>query len=545
MAISTSITTRPINGSCNFNAVGNPINYVFTTTGITTEQNFRIEVEVFKASDNTSLLGITFSFTPDSGGITTANISTIVKGFLSADWSLPAAVNEVEATTSLEVYIKWQELWDGSSTSVQNDVANPIIPMFATNQISTANGANMLDYYTGSATKKWLTLFRLNSSNSGLLTWPGWPFTLSFIWGNGLTGLQKVVEEYDASDAILISTKTSLTDHANTVNRLDVLRGITLNSATTKLKLSLLTLGSELVTDPDLNPGTGWLQSGPGATWNPFSGSADVHLGTVNSIAKQLYTTLTSAVVGKKLYSFEVSLLWVAGTPSGVLLVRLTQSTNNVYVFQKTFSSISSHADNKSYVVSVLVDDTLGADMLSLNAFITNPTTSEDLIVTTILQSVKISTQLSEQITIDVRDACDYDSDNNVIYGNNPVMLEWKNSLGGDAFWLFDKYHEYSYSYSNGKKAKRLLLFAKELSLVQWEAINELNTIGEIYSQNITTLSSSVLGTSKRVGTQVYMIDASGNRTAVIVLPASEKGLMQNTTNNISIEIELPEILSI
>lgn len=541
-----TLTTRPINGSCNFNAVGNPIVYVFTTTGLTTEVNYRVEVEVFKASDNTSLNGVAFSFTPNPSGVTTANISACVKPYLSPDWTLPAAVNEIETGTSLGVYIKYTEKFDGSAVAAVDDVANPIYPMFATNQIGTANGANMLDYFPASSTKKWLTRFQLNSANKGLVLWRDWPFTLSMIWPNAMTGVKKLIEEYDASDSLINGTETALTDHANAVNRLDVLRGITLDGDTTKIKLSIYNgLTGELVQDPTMTTGVGWANVSIGAAWTISSGGESfVDITSAASISKSLDGTLSSSPIATKRAYVKGSITRTAGSPVGIIQFVFIKAGITIESITVNFS-VDSVTSIQTFEINRFLTDAVGYDTVRAIALLTPFVSGDQARIHVDDFSLKSITPLNEQLEISVRDACDYDSNNNVIWGNNPVMLVWKSSTGSDAQFLFDKYHEYSYNYSNGKKAKRIVLFAKELSLVQWEAINELNTLGEIYSQNITTLSSSVYQTSKRVGTQVYMIDAAGNKTGVIVLPASDKVQVRNSVNAMSIEIELPEILSI
>src|SRR5690606_26908648 len=97
----------------------------------------------------------------------------------------------------------------------------------------------------------------------------------------------------------------------------------------------------------------------------------------------------------------------------------------------------------------------------------------------------------------------------------------WKNSLGGDAWWMFDYDQEVSYNLSSEKKAKRLQLFTNNLTADQWEALNELNHIGEVYKKNITELTSSVDKSHAQDGTQVYAVDADGNKVGVIVIPKS------------------------
>lgn len=138
---------------------------------------------------------------------------------------------------------------------------------------------------------------------------------------------------------------------------------------------------------------------------------------------------------------------------------------------------------------------------------------------------------LSQTITCEIKDAC-----------SNPVLLWWRNSLGGDAFWMFEFNQSYSYRYDNGRKAKRYVLFASDLSLNEFDAINELNTLGEVYEPAITELTPTVNKSQARIGSQVYMMDATGKKTGVIVIPTEVSTKTKFSKHKIQITIEMPEI---
>lgn len=157
--------------------------------------------------------------------------------------------------------------------------------------------------------------------------------------------------------------------------------------------------------------------------------------------------------------------------------------------------------------------------------------------------TVDLGPSVAGMLDIEIRDVCNYNADNELLPGRNPIHLFWKNSLGGDSFWNFGKWHEYDYTYQNGRKAKRIRLFEHGVKPVQWEALNELNTIGEIYQRNIIELTSSVNKTSSRVGQQVYIISKDGTKkTGVIVIPSSDAVRARAIKYLFSVEIELPEI---
>ena len=138
---------------------------------------------------------------------------------------------------------------------------------------------------------------------------------------------------------------------------------------------------------------------------------------------------------------------------------------------------------------------------------------------------------LSQTITCDIKDPC-----------SNPIHLYWRNSLGGDAFWMFDFNQTYSYRYDNGRKAERYVLFASNLTDNEFDAINDLNTLGEVYDPAYTELTTSVNKSQARIGAQVYMLDSAGKKTGVIVIPTEVSTKTKFSRNKIQITIELPEI---
>lgn len=140
-------------------------------------------------------------------------------------------------------------------------------------------------------------------------------------------------------------------------------------------------------------------------------------------------------------------------------------------------------------------------------------------------------TVLSQTITCDIKDPC-----------SNPILLYWRNSLGGDAFWMFDYNQTLSYRLDGNRKAKRYVLFASNLTDNEFDAISELNTLGEVYEPAITELTTSVNKSQARIGSQVYMMDSTGKKTGVIVIPTEISTKTKYSKNKIQITIELPEI---
>ena len=124
---------------------------------------------------------------------------------------------------------------------------------------------------------------------------------------------------------------------------------------------------------------------------------------------------------------------------------------------------------------------------------------------------------------------------------NNTIVLQWKNSLGGDECFPFQINQEYTWNYS-GKKAKRLTLYADNLTLNQWEVIQGLNTLGEIYRINITEMTTSLNRTSDKVGQSVNILNSDGTKTGVIVISQANTTQTKQVKHSAIVTIEYPEL---
>jgi hypothetical protein len=142
-------------------------------------------------------------------------------------------------------------------------------------------------------------------------------------------------------------------------------------------------------------------------------------------------------------------------------------------------------------------------------------------------------TNLSEAKTIVLSDPC-----------KNPILLMGRNSLGGILYWLFDVSQEYTFAYDDGTKRKRLVLFAENITLNEFESLEDFNTLGEVYKNNIVEFSSSVIKTSSRIGSQVYAVDKLGNKTGVIVIPTENQTNTRRERHSFTLEIEYPEMFT-
>jgi hypothetical protein len=490
--------------------------------------DYRIEVEVFKASDDSSLTGgVKFSFTPGNDGIAYADVSDIVKAFLTAEWIEPSALNETEDDTSLKFYIKHQEFYDGALQGSQtSDSGNPRYAVFGALQIPSSVGNNLTDYVPADDTKNFLTLF----TNPKL--WRDYPATLSFIYATSLTDAYALQRYYNSIGAIVGSTSLTVLDtgEIDAVNKLMLTSG-SLDEAAETLVLQVGQKPAEpadytealVVPDDDftlgMTPGGPWYNDvDAGTNWTGSGGISTAPTTETKTVRQDLSYSLSNRFVkatltlqwdssGTYRVKFFIGSTFVLSSPTVGLGVG-TDITFTLYIHQTVMTD-----DNK---IGIKVEKVSGS---TVAIFLISVALDEGAFV-----------PFFAPLTLQIESPC-----------NNPVMLMWKNSLGGDAFWLFEHGQESVYNFSGRKKAKRLTLFAENLTLDQWEAISELNHLGEVYQENIVEFTSSVNKSAVRDGSQVYVLDEDGNKTGVIVIPTQSLINTKNTLHSIEIEIEFPE----
>ncbi len=194
-------------------------------------------------------------------------------------------------------------------------------------------------------------------------------------------------------------------------------------------------------------------------------------------------------------------------------------------------------------LVSVIVNAT-GSVKFDSGADETTPTSYEGKIATVDLnelitdQSIDSTTLglylsttlLTESLPVQLNTPCD-----------NPILLIGRNKLGGMLTWLFDVDQEYTFDYGNDIKAARKVLRAENLTIEDWEALQDFITLGEVYRNNIVEFTSSTIKTSTRIGQQVYAVDSSGNKIGVIVVPSKNSTRTRQIKHSFELEIEYPE----
>lgn len=520
--MAVSITSRPSTWS----AAKNPIVYKFTTSG-GPYVNYRIEVEVFDDDDNS--LGPKLSYSPDANGVTIADVSAIVRSHLLADWEFENADQETDEELNWKrFYIRYQELYDGSDTEVISDTIE-IHEDHAVNDTSFATGwANVGavgDEWTfGSGEARVTTDNALPGAKVGryligqtlpvgalisgrfmakLETGQSGRFGISA--HNGSTAQQLYITDTIVGDDTAHEYTFSDVELTQTMDRVWI--GYTFVS------------GSEAdAVYEEIEVEYYYEQESDTNKRNAILGAVQIPSPVGNSMEKYIPTDATT----KFLTKFSRPKMYRAGNsfyPFTLSVIENSDVDNCL---------ITEYSEDGNFINETPIDLVLGDGVARIHLH--NHSFDSEAHHFTIRLVNGASEPLSELLTIDLMEPCD-----------NPVYLFFKNSLGGDSWWMFDRNQEISYS-TSGERLKRMMLFANHLTANEWDALNDLNNLNEVSRANILELTADVNKTHIKAGTQVYAVDAEGNKTGVIVNPTSNVMFSKQRRHEFRVEIEFPEI---
>jgi len=504
--MSVAVSQRP----AAFCPVNNPVVYKFAVTGGPFTL-YRLVVGVYKENDN-SLIG-EMSKSPDLSGDVMADVSQILKTVLYRDWD-DSVTNEDEIG-SIGFYIKYQEFYTSSATSPVDDVAQIRVAVIASLQIRS--NADLDAYVPSTTLKKFLTKFDTPS------LWRGYPFTISFISPVGLSNLTLYYKEYDQGNNLLSGSRVY-------VNAGDVLKRAIIaptRDETTKI-LATLSDGSGIVTT--LVP-SAWTNGA-----NAFGSKTATKFIKNGAVSGVTYSAYQAAIIGngETPVSIAALLTWTKALAVSATLdvyLRFLDAPGGSVVGVSHAGTYSNNIANLPFIFSFtpLAGNATVMEVL----FVLSGATNGDVAIEIQpdqLVFADASNDVSETKTILVKDPCD-----------NPIYLFWKNTLAGDSFWLFDGSQDYGFSYDD-EKAKRLTLFDEDISLNEWEALNDVNTIGDTYKTNIEELTDEVDRTKERSDQQLFVIDTEGIKIGVVNITNELSTQTQQIKHEFMAVIEYPEI---
>jgi len=499
---------------------------------------YRVATEIFAANGVASAAVLfTMQFSPAKSGAVTMDVA-ITRNYLQPEpfAFLSTTTNaglvsklRTNTVTSYQFYIKYTETWIGTNgvasaeTQVDDTAARHYI-VTAARQIGELYGGYLKEYSEPNATptRKFLTKF------SSPPLWPGRKFTLSYIDSDVSATVRTLIKKkrYTAAGTLNMATY-DLPEYA----------GSTVKSVYEVFED--LTTPYQLLYDKENGAGTAWSNLGtvtPSAVTLAVAASSKMKLYPVQLILGSTYSMTVSATVAAGAAADTVKVRLTAVTLDATVRytvdsVNLSQATTTVL----TFAAILPATSDTYYIgLEVIHNGGTTARTLTVDyARITIPVVNkiEFQIVTLSSTIPATETVVSETLTGVVKALCD-----------SPIQLFWKNTLGGDANYVFDFSQDYTTKYTTTKN-KRYVCFAQSISLSDFEAINEINTLGEIYDPAMIELTTAVNKTQGRNGQQVYSADASGNKTGVIVIPTEIRTRTFQTRHNMEVLIELPESL--
>lgn len=219
---SINIPSSPTNIVSRYVAAFNPIVYTFNFSAVP-DAAYGLNIRIFEYGSNTLLADLTIR--PMGVGNMRVDLSRYVRSYLESSYNpnFDSAINDDELKSVLRFYITYQEVFiSGPGGAVVNDGANYINASLSAKQIGDLYGQNMREYtpfIRDGLLSKFLTAFETP------VKWNGWPFTLSFIYGEDIIGQEvKRIESYlDINQTLLADSETQLDrSKANKINWLKI-----------------------------------------------------------------------------------------------------------------------------------------------------------------------------------------------------------------------------------------------------------------------------------------------------------------------------------
>ena len=478
-----TVTARPATWA----GTSAPILYKLTSTNYSLS-GYRLVVEVWNSLTAAKIAD--GKFYANSAGAVVVNVSEFLKGNMSTDNNSNLTSGSIYTDSNIfrKYYIKYQEVWTASSEVQVNDVANLRFAIYGGLQIGVAN--DFTDYVPANVTKKFLMLSASPKSIAGH----------NFLFGViGIANSMAIFEKY--SDGVL-SVVVSLVIPIETVNLIRLYSGPVYNRVdVTVFTSGAFTNGRAAGGVFPFDTVTANFATSAAVAHNNFNAYHKAISGT-SGVEVKIYVYVNSSNL-TGLVSIFLILDDVAKT-SSASNISVPVTYNGLYVLKITTSAFT------PAFVEVLLDNQTGGN-------VNWDVTSVDDIA-------------SETKTITIDEDCP-----------NIIMLAWRNSLGGHECFPFVINQEYSWYYGD-RKAKRLTLFANNLTLSQWESIQGLNTLGELYRTPITEFTTSINRTSSTVGQSVYVLNADGTKTGVNVIGQPNTTNTKQKTHQAVVTIEYPEL---
>lgn len=505
--------------------------------------NYRLELTVEIENEDH-----VFSYYADKGGFVIVDVSSIAQSLITdVDYTVPGSnlptderIEDEAGRYSTFTDVSLHELYELNAFSVDNALTslNDIRILNAANQIGYEYGSNMVEYVSRETLGTtfypgmWLTKFESPR------VWNGWPWSMSVLTqiDNSITNLSYKI------------TFGGQTYYGNVRATADT----PFNGLNSKLLRFVYDTDEEITEDTELtlevqkNP-TEWAVT-PSLGLNIYNGAA-TRVGqkfTAPSTGGLFIQVFIGSSIGSPTSSIRAQIVTLSGglpNEANVLkTIDFVPDIENAYSFEiLDFSDVAFvNATQYALIFDVLNDGVsdvsndyeveAGTGYAGGNLVTKTAGTWSNQVGDIVGLTFTNWEPLVDPITVKYNEPCE-----------NPIMLYFKNTLGGDSWFMFDYNQQVDLLLSGDRKVKRLILYKEHIDYNEWEALNELISHGEVVQKNITDISAQS-DTAYRTGQNVYMVDQEGNGVGVIVIPSSFTTFTKNSKHSIQLEIELPKI---
>lgn len=495
----TLITTVPY-------VANNASGYV---NNLTTRKNYYVATDVFKGS-GAAITTVSIANTPTKTGTVTIDVQMVISSLLDAQFTQSLGAIVSDSTAFQSFYIQYTEMWTGSANSPTSDSANISYAAYASKQIG--EDGFMTPYSTGLS---FLTKF------DRLLLSQGDYYALSWI-DSGAVANMFLKKDWTLGTGVV---------YAKTFTRSLVAAAKQVYSYTQLLPVSALwPFGETLRPDRNVAAGTAWA-------------SDAVTVAAAGSSAAWC-TPIFLPTAGAQTFSFNYSVT-IAGSTLVTITLKFYDSTGTIMAGTQTLqnavspgtytgTSTAASVPADCYYVGLAVANGGAANTtVTMNSFSLNiPSTiasvafrAENISTATPYVETVIAGPLSGDIRRD---------------WDQPVTLFWRNSVGGLSSWTFKHSQDKQYNLAKMKN-KALTLFDTNLTPGQWEAAQEVNTVGEVYDVPVIELSTSLTRSQAKRGQQVYSVSQAGVLTGVISKNTQAKVKTRELSSNVTVNIDFPE----
>lgn len=475
-----------------------PILYKFTSTNYG-NAGYYMAVEVWNSTTAAKIADA--KYYANSSGSVTVDVSSFLKSAMTLDNSADLTSGTVYTDGNwVKYYIKYREYWTAGSESQVDDVANLRYAVYGGLQLGVGNEYVVPQISLAGG------FLKLADTGKGI---KGFPFLISHI-------------AYDIANAIKKEYYTNGVSQGTEIRTTDedsVVLTKVQNSLYDRVDLTVVKAG-----DPILSP-SAWSDTGANA-WISRTTTAFTIQSNSGGVRNYAAESALEAPNGATI-SFNIVVVrsgsWASNPSYVVSLLNAGATVSGSHSFQTTGSG--------TYTVNITATDVITDIRFQVQTPTIPGGSNYETITWPIGQAFKVDNALTNPFRVDIIEEC-----------QNTINLAWRNSLGGWECFPFTYNQEYTWDYGGGKKAKRLTLYADNLTLSQWEVIQGLNTSGQQYRNNIVEMTTSLNRTSSKVGQSVYVLNSDGSKTGVVVVNQINSTNTKQQRHSASVTIEYPEL---